>query len=130
MMILSAALGLALAAATTPPAGSSAPQADDPPPAVTRFKCEDGQDLTAQFVSRNAGLVAIVNSGAGPHALPLVPWDGGEIRLTWSDGLRTLTWSPGVQIMFMEGRTHRMCGRGGGHGGHSAPKGSGPARAT
>jgi hypothetical protein len=33
------------------------------------------------------------------------------VVLTWSDGQHTLTWSPGVQIMWMDGATHRMCGR-------------------
>ena len=38
---------------------------------------------------------------------------GGPVVLTWSDGKHTLTWSPGVQIMWMDGPAHRMCGRGG-----------------
>ena len=87
-----------------------AAQAD---PAVTRFKCADGSDLTARFASRDARLVAIVDSGDGPHTLATVPWTSGPVRLTWSDGRRTLTWSPGVQIMWMDGASHRMCGRGG-----------------
>jgi len=83
----------------------------EPPP--TRFKCADGGELHARFANRDARLVAIVDNGDGPHALPIQPWAGtGPVRLTWSDGQRTLTWSPGVQIMWMDGSIHRMCGRG------------------
>ncbi len=83
----------------------------DAPPA-TRFKCADGGELHARFAQRDAQLVAIVDSGDGPHALPIRPWGGsGPVRLTWSDGQRTLTWSPGVRIMWMDGDVHRMCGR-------------------
>jgi hypothetical protein len=90
-----------------------AAMAGDAIPAITRFKCADGGDLTAQFASRDARLIAIVDSGDGPHTLATVPWSGGgPVRLTWSDGKRTLTWSPGVQIMWMDGASHRMCGRG------------------
>ena len=65
---------------------------------------------------RGARLVAVVDDGQGPHALPIKPWDGGPVQLTWSDGQRTLTWSPGVQIMWMNGDgAHHMCGREGGH---------------
>jgi hypothetical protein len=85
------------------------------PPLTTRFKCQEGGDLIAHFDTRGARLIAVVDAGDGPHALPIRPWDGGPVRLTWSDGTRTLTWSPGVQIMWMDGGAHRMCGREGGH---------------
>lgn len=96
------------------PARSGESVADSPPePAKTKFKCQSGGDLTARFASRNDLFVAIVDAGDGPHALPVQPFQGGgPIRLTWSDGTRTLTWSPGVQIMWMDGASHRMCGRG------------------
>ena len=81
-------------------------------PAVTRFKCQDGGELRARFATRNDQLIAIVDSGDGPHALPVTPWSGGPTKLTWTDGRRTLTWSPGVQIMWMDGTVHRMCGQG------------------
>ena len=81
-------------------------------PVSTRFKCQDGGELTARFAITDARLVAIVDSGDGSHALPVQPWTGGPVVLTWSDGQHTLTWSPGVQIMWMDGATHRMCGRG------------------
>lgn len=79
------------------------------PPSV--FKCESGRELQAEFVNRNSQLVAIVDAGDGPHILPLRPWTGGLPQITWSDGQRTLTWSAGVQLHFMDGATHRMCGR-------------------
>jgi hypothetical protein len=79
------------------------------------FKCEDGGELFAQFATENAQFVAIVQSGDGPHTLPVRPWTGGEPRITWSDGVRTLVWNPGVQLMWTEGAAHRMCGREMGH---------------
>lgn len=82
-------------------------------PPGTHFKCQEGADLVARFDTRGARLVAIVDAGEGPHALPIRPWNGGPAMMTWSDGQRTLTWSPGVQIMWMDGGAHRMCG--GGH---------------
>ena len=102
---------LALAAAL--PAAAQTPA--EPPPAQSRFKCEDGRELTAQFASRDAQFVAIVDAGDGPHALPLRPWTGGPARITWSDGRRTLTWSPGVQLAWTDGALRRACGRSGGH---------------
>ena len=105
---------LALAAAPAPSWSQPERQASEPahrPPARTTFKCQAGGDLTAQFASRDAQLVAIVDAGDGPHALPIQPWTGGPAKLTWTDGRRTLTWSPGVQIMWMDGASHRMCGR-------------------
>ena len=119
MTILGSAPLLALGLAATAPASAQlqthdhAAMAGDPAPSVTRFKCADGGELTAQFASHDARLVAIVDSGDGPHTLATIPWKDGPVRLTWSDGKRTLTWSPGVQIMWMDGSAHRMCGRGG-----------------
>jgi hypothetical protein len=110
---------LLLAAIVTSPGPTQLEAADTtPPPAVrpyTAFKCEDGGNLTAQFTNRDAKLIAIVDAGDGPHALPIRPWDGGAPKITWSDGRRTLTWSPGVQIMWMDGASHRMCGSAGHH---------------
>jgi hypothetical protein len=108
-LLTAAAPGLALA---QQPAGE---RAGLTPVAGTRFKCQEGADLIAHFDTQAAGLVAVVDAGEGPHALPIRPWDGGPVRLTWSDGQRTMTWSPGVQIMWMDGVAHRMCGRAGGH---------------
>jgi hypothetical protein len=81
--------------------------------AQATFKCRDGGDLVARFASQDAQLVAIVDAGDGPRTLAATPWTGGPAVLTWTDGRRTLTWSPGVQIMWMDGSVHRMCGRGG-----------------
>ncbi len=110
-ILLKAGLVLALVSAPTLSRAQSAAEAT-PPPAVTRFECQDGGELRARFATRDEQLVAIVDSGDGPHALPVTPWSGGPTKLTWTDGQRTLTWSPGVQIMWMEGAVHRMCGRG------------------
>ena len=99
-ILAAAALSLSLAAA-------------EPPPAITAFKCDGGREVTAQFTTRDAVFVAIVDAGDGPHQLAYVPFTGGgPVKLTWSDGVRTLTWSPGVQIMFVDASGHRMCGRG------------------
>lgn len=125
MHFLALALVAVVGAAHPPPsAAGPAPQATwteaqdsnaAAPAPSTRFKCQSGGDLIARFDTRGPRLIAVVDAGDGPHALPITPWDGGPVRLTWSDGTRTLTWSPGVQIMWMDGEAHRMCGRDGGH---------------
>jgi hypothetical protein len=75
------------------------------------FACENGHNMGILFATKNTNLVAIVDLGEGQHTLALKPWTGGEAQITWSDGQRTLTWSPGVQLMWMEGSNHLMCGR-------------------
>ena len=100
-----------LLAATMALAWAQPVAAADGSPARTSFKCQDGSSLTAQFASRGALFLAIVDAGDGPHALPWRPPTPGPVKITWSDGRRTLTWSPGVQIMWMDGATHLMCGR-------------------
>lgn len=118
LSVCAAALALAGLVAT-PGLAWTQPLADNDaasqPTAGTRFKCQEGGDLVARFDSHGARLIAIVDAGEGPHALPIQPWTGGPVQLTWSDGQRTLTWSPGVHIMWMDGGEHRMCGREGGH---------------
>jgi hypothetical protein len=91
---------------------TDAPRADG-----TRFHCQDGGEIIAHFETTRARFIAVVDAldGYGPHALDAKPWAGGPVMITWSDGQRTLTWSPGVQIMWMDGSTHRMCGRAGHH---------------
>ena len=111
MMILRRGAFLLALALAAPSWAQAPPTPAAPAAASSRFKCQDGGDLKAEFASRNSGLVAIVDAGDGPHALPIRPWDGGAARITWSDGKRTLTWSPGVQLMWMDGAAHRMCGR-------------------
>lgn len=118
MPIRARLFGLLVLAVFAPDLGRSQPPGRDPTPAqaapvAARFKCQDGSELTARFASLDAQFVAIVDSGDGPHTLPVRPWTGGPVVLTWSDGKHTLTWSPGVQIMWMDGPAHRMCGRGG-----------------
>lgn len=83
-----------------------------PVPDLHTFKCESGGDLTADFTSENSMLVATVDAGDGPHVLPMRqgPYNVPELR--WTDGQRTLVWTAGVQIMWMDGAHHRMCGRG------------------
>ena len=111
-ILLKATLALALVSAWAVSTAQAQTADGAPPPAVTRFKCQDGGELRARFATRDDQLIAIVDSGDGPHALPVTPWSGGPTKLTWTDGRRTLTWSPGVQIMWMDGTVHRMCGRG------------------
>lgn len=106
-------LGCLLMASGPAQAQNTADEAgQQPPPVSTRFKCQDGGELSARFAVSEAKLVAIVESGDATHALPVQPWTGGPAVLKWSDGQHTLTWSPGVQIMWMDGGAHRVCGRG------------------
>jgi hypothetical protein len=118
------AAGLTIAAAAPLGAWAQAGGGEDPDfgrdrtsAAGTRFHCQDGGELIAHFETDNARFIAVVDAldGYGPHALPARPWTGGPVMITWSDGQRTLTWSPGVQIMWMDGDAHRMCGRAGHH---------------
>jgi hypothetical protein len=106
--------------------GAAAPSEE---PALSRFKCMDGPDLTAQFATRGTRFGAIVDAGDGPHFLPARPWTDGPVKLTWSDGRRTLTWSPGVLITWADGGIAKVCGRSGGHN-HRPVRGEGPERAT
>jgi hypothetical protein len=119
-----AALAAVLSAAAPIAAQAQSQDREDPDfgrdrteAAGTRFHCQDGGELLAHFETSKARFVAVVDAldGYGPHALPARPWTGGPVVITWSDGQRTLTWSPGVQIMWMDGDTHRMCGRAGHH---------------
>jgi hypothetical protein len=119
------AAGLLLAAAPLGAWAQSAGQDREDPDfgrdrtseAGTRFHCQDGGELIAHFQTDKARFIAVVDAldGFGPHALQARPWTGGPVMITWSDGQRTLTWSPGVQIMWMDGDVHRMCGRAGHH---------------
>ncbi|CAN5236201.1 hypothetical protein BH11PSE2_BH11PSE2_18110 [soil metagenome] len=77
------------------------------------FKCEGGREMVAEFSTRGNEFVATVDTGEGEHVLTLKPGRIDVPEITWSDGKRTLTWSAGVQLMFMDGSTHLMCGRGG-----------------
>jgi len=118
-----AAIAVLLAAPLVAPglAAAQVPSGGDPAvedkTATSRFRCQDGGDLVARFVTDHGRLVAIVDAfdGAGPQTLTWTPYTGGPVHLTWTDGAHTLTWSPGVQIMWMAADVHRMCGRAGGH---------------
>jgi hypothetical protein len=41
------------------------------------------------------------------------PQEPGPLKVVWSDGEHSLTWTPAVRLMWMNGSTHLMCGRGG-----------------
>lgn len=83
---------------------------------ASTFKCQNGGELTALFDTRDAQFVAIVDSGDGPHVLPLRPWNGEGPNVTWSDGRRTLVWTPGVHLVFTDGgRTQSGCSRDASH---------------
>ena len=111
-LCVAAGPGLSWAQPNAPAPRMRAPMAA-PIPDLHTFKCESGGDLTADFSSQDAILVATVDAGDGPHVLPMRqgPYNVPELR--WSDGQRTLVWTAGVQIMWMDGSNHRMCGRGG-----------------
>lgn len=114
-ILIAALLGPGLAAAQAPTGGDRSVEDKTP---GSRFRCQDGGDLQAQFKTEGGRLVAIVDAldGDGPHTLPWTPYDDGPpVKITWSDGRRTLTWSPGVQLMWMDAAVHRMCGRAGHH---------------
>ena len=120
-MIKGVVVVMALAAALAAPAASWSQQprrmGPDPKPVLEPlraqvFACKDGSNITFQTVTRDASLVAIVQTGAALHELPLRPWNMGDPpQVAWSDGVHTLTWNPGVQLMWMDGANHRDCGR-------------------
>ena len=109
-------LGVSAAAAAAqdlPPAAAEAAAQTEGP--SKRFACQDGGTILTRFATEHGRLVAIVDTfdGYGPHTLAARPPVLAPVQLIWSDGQRTLTWSAGVQIMWMDGGAHRMCG--GGH---------------
>lgn len=101
-----AAIALALALQAAPDSTTSS---------ASRFKCDDGSELTARFETHDGALLARVETGGQAHALSERSWKSGPAVLTWTDGRHTLTWSPGVRIMWMDGPVHLMCGRAEGH---------------
>ena len=60
-----------------------------------------------------SGVSALVWLHGDQYTLPNQPPEPGPVQIVWSDGAHSLTWSPGVQLMWMSGATHLMCGRGG-----------------
>jgi hypothetical protein len=77
------------------------------------FACQDGSKLVLSFQNEIDGLSAMVSVGGASHRLPILAPEPGPVQIVWSDGQHSLTWSPGVQLMWMSGSTHLMCGRGG-----------------
>jgi hypothetical protein len=104
-----AALAFASQAAFLTQPAAAAPT--DPEPRAV-FKCDKGRQLAIQFVLRDAVFVAVVNSGSGDHALPILETDISDPQIVWSDGVRMLVWTSGVHLMWMdENNDHLMCGR-------------------
>lgn len=57
------------------------------------------------------GVDALIRVHGQNYRLPAQPASTGEVKILWSDGSNSLTWSPGVQLMWMSGSAHLMCGR-------------------
>lgn len=77
------------------------------------FACQDGSRLVLSFRNEIDGFSAIVSVAGASHRLPILAPEAGPVQIVWSDGQHSLTWSPGVQLMWMSGSTHLMCGRSG-----------------
>jgi copper(I)-binding protein len=77
------------------------------------FACQDGSKLVLSFQNEIDGFSAVVSVGGASYRLPILAPEPGPVQIVWSDGQHSLTWSPGVQLMWMSGSTHLMCGRGG-----------------
>jgi hypothetical protein len=106
-----AALAFASQAAFLVQSAAAAPTDPEPEPRAV-FKCDKGRQLAIQFVLRDAVFVAVVNSGSGDHALPIVETDISDPQIVWSDGVRMLVWTSGVHLVWMdENNDHLMCGR-------------------
>lgn len=76
-----------------------------------QFSCMDGSKMLLAFQNSNDGVDALIHVQDRNYMLPAQPSGSGEVRILWSDGVNSLTWSPGVQLMWMSGATHLMCGR-------------------
>jgi copper(I)-binding protein len=83
------------------------------PQTGSAFRCSDGSKLVLSFVEQASSVSAQIWLRGELYTLPYQPPEPGPVRITWSDGAHSLTWSPGVQLMWMNGPTHLMCGRGG-----------------
>ncbi len=77
------------------------------------FKCQDGGDMVLSLSPNGDDVSAAVWIQGRSHLLRYQPPEPGLVQIVWSDGRSSLTWSPGVQLMWMSGDTHLMCGRGG-----------------
>lgn len=83
------------------------------PETGSAFRCSDGSKLILSFVEQASSVSAQIWLHGETYTLPHQPPEPGPVQITWSDGAHALTWSPGVQLMWMSGTTHLMCGRGG-----------------
>ena len=72
-------------------------------------------DAPIQIDTGSAPTFALIWLHGDQYKLPNQPPEPGPVQIVWSDGDHSLTWSPGVQLMWMNGVTHLMCGRGGHH---------------
>lgn len=89
------------------------PHAVTAPTEGSLFKCQDGGDMVLTFASIEGEGYARVWVGGQSHLLRHQPPEPGPVQIVWSNADSSLTWSPGVQLMWMSGATHLMCGRGG-----------------
>lgn len=87
----------------------------DEPTSGAEFRCTDGSKLVLSFAGDESGVSALIWLHGDQYKLPNQPPEPGPVQIVWSDGDHSLTWSPGVQLMWMNGVTHLMCGRGGHH---------------
>lgn len=76
------------------------------------FRCTDGSRMLLSFVGDGQGVFARVRVHGDNYMLANQPPKPGPVQIVWSDGEHSLTWSAGVQLMWMNGATHLMCGRG------------------
>jgi hypothetical protein len=76
-----------------------------------QFACMDDSKMLLAFQDTANGVDALIRVHGQNYRLPAQPPGTGEVRILWSDGANSLTWSPGVQLMWMSGSTHLMCGR-------------------
>jgi hypothetical protein len=83
------------------------------PETGSAFRCYDGSKLVLSFVEQASSVSAQIWLHGDQYTLPHQPPESGPVQITWSDGAHSLTWRPGVQLMWMSGPTHLMCGRGG-----------------
>lgn len=77
------------------------------------FKCQDGSEMVLSLATTGDLVSAAVWLQGRSYLLRHQPPEPGLVQIVWSDGRSSLTWSPGVQLMWMSGDTHLMCGRGG-----------------
>jgi len=70
----------------------------------------DDSKMLLAFQDSANGVDALIRVHGRNYRLPAQPAITGEVKILWSDGSSSLTWSPGVQLMWMSGSAHLMCG--------------------